>query len=55
MKCKDCEHLIVEFSDEQHDGHTYCLKYGITEMLFGSHYRKKIDRFECYEDEKEQK
>lgn len=50
MKCKDCEHLRIEVPDKWNEGHAYCLKYDLSTILIGSHYRKKIDRLECYTD-----
>lgn len=51
MKCKDCEYLKIEIPDKLNEGHAYCLKHNLSTMLIGSHYKTKIDRLECFEEE----
>lgn len=51
MKCKDCEHLVIEKPDECNEGHAYCKKHNVSTMLVGvSAYKRKIDRLRCYEE-----
>lgn len=50
MKCKDCEYLKIEVPDKLNEGHAYCSKYDLVTTLIGCHYKDKIDRLECYEN-----